>query len=283
MSILFHVIGSQLNAFRAAGGGTATLITDTASNSDAAIITDATSGVFSSKLIQMTHTTSFRGVQWPGGANMPSSAGPFTVRVRIQPRFTGAPVANTVLWCAEGIGMFNTNTCWFYLDTTSKLNFLLKDTVKGTTFVNVTTSAAISPTLTSGTPVEFMAAWGGLASAGDVAISMNGVQVGTTLTATAATAAWNNAAIVYMMSGGSARFAIGNYDLNELLTYNSKEATTYTPNSAFVTDTAFDASIYSDPTVAKVIAPTTYTFAGNLLTGTATAGGGYSRGRVVNK
>jgi len=282
MSIIFHAIGSQLDAYRAAGGGKSVLITDTGSNSDAAIITDATSGVFSSKLIQMTHTASFRAVQWPGGANMPANSGPITIRVRIQPRITGAPGVAMVLWCAEGLGMFNTNTCWFYLDTSSKLNFLIKDTMKTTTYVNVITSAAISPTLTSGTPVEFMAAWDGTTTAGHVTISMNGVQVGTGLTATAAAAAWNRSAINYIMSGGSARFAIGNYDLNELVIYDSAEATTYTPNSAFVTDTAFDASIYTDPGISNVKTGVAYTQAGVALTGTL-AGGTYSRGRVVNR
>ncbi len=243
MAIKFHVIGTQLNAYRAPGGATATLLFDAGGGiSTPAIITDNTSGVFQSKLIQMTHASSIRAVMWRGGANMPANSGPITIRVRIQPRFTGAPAANTVLWAAEGFGIFNSNVCWLYLDTTSKLNFLIKDQY-GKTYVNVTTSAAISPTLTSGTPVEFMAAWDGTTTAGHITMSMNGVQVGTGLTASNVAAAWDPNIMNYIISGASARFTIGNYDLNELVIYDTAENTTYAVNSDFVTDTAFDGSV----------------------------------------
>jgi invasion protein IalB len=267
-TILFHVIGTQLNAYRALGGGTATLITDTGSNSDAAIITDNTSGVFSSRLIQLTHTTSFRAVQWPGGANLPANSGPISIRVRLVPRITGTPASDMTMWAAEGLGLFNTNTCLFHLDTANKLALLLKDTVKGTTFVAATSSAVISPTLTSGTPIEFAASWDGTTTAGHVLFFVNGVQLGTGQTATNAAAAWNRNAINYIMTGGSARFAIGNYDINEIEVDDTALAA-YTPGAAFATDTAFDASTYTDPGIANVRSSTSYTYAGSSLTGTA--------------
>lgn len=266
MAIIHHVISTQLAAYRAAGGGTVNLVYDAAAGASIpAVVTDNTAGVFGNKVIQIGDNTHLRGIQYPGGANMPANAGPITVRVRIQPRFTGAPSQQCVLWAAEGFGTFNTNTCWFYLDATSKLNVLIKD-VYGKTYVNVQ-SVAISPTLTSGTPVEFMFSWDGSTTAGKVGISMNGVQV-SALTATAVAAAWDRTLINMVNWGWSARFNLANFDLIEGVIYDTAEAWVYTPNVTFVTDTAFDASTNTDPGVGNVRNGTAYTIAGAALTGT---------------
>ena len=268
------MIGTQLNAYRALGGGTATLLYDAAAGASApAIVTNGSAGVFGGKVIQKADSSHTRGVIYPGGANIPSAPGPITWRIRIVPQFTGTPAAATMLMSAEGMGAFNNRTCWFYLDTSNKLEWLLADQY-GKQFVN-STSGTIGTSCAATVPIEFMASWDGTTNAGAVTFSCNGVACGTS-TANNAAGTWNNALCSYVYLGGSGRFPSGNnYDINEAVIYNTAQAVTYTPGSTFVTDTAFDASVYTDPGTGSVQSGTTYTFAGTSETGTLVGGKGH--------
>ncbi len=267
MAITFHLRSDSLTPYRALGDGTPVNIFDAAAGATApAIVADATSGIINSTVIELKHATLVRGLQFRAGANIPST-GPLTIRVRLQPRFTGNPGANCMLVSAEGYGVWNSNIIWLYLDTAGHLVFVVKDPY-GAVYVNIT-SSVFSPTVVSGTPIEFMAVWDGTNGAGGVKLSCNGASI-STHTASANAAAWNPNAFAYVGIGFSSRFAIANIDINEVVIYNTAETYTYTPSgTTFVTDTAFNGGTNTGAGAGNIVSGATETIAGVTVAGTA--------------
>ena len=239
MAITFHVISTQLNAYRGLGGVTASLVYDAANGVAApAVTTNGTTGVFGGNVISMSQATYVKGLMYPGGANMPA-CGPMSVRIRVVPQFTGTPSVAQSLWACDGFGGFNTKMCWLYWDTANKLEFLIQDQY-GKQYCNATSTATVTPTAVSGTPIEFMAVWDGTATAGtSVRFSCNGVELDQQ-TALAASGSWDNSIFKAMTVGFNSRLQLRNFDLNELVVYNTAENHVYTVNAGFVTDTPFD-------------------------------------------
>lgn len=264
MAITFHLRGDSLTAYRGLNNTIGTQVYDPATTTAPAVVVDNTAGVFGSRLIQLANTSNIRGMQYLTGANFPNN-GPMTIRARVVPRFTGNPATTAILVSAEGWGIWNSNIIWLQVDATGHLGLTIKDPT-GVTYCNIS-SSVFSPACVSGTPIEFMAVWDGTANANSVRFSCNGVSVSQHTASLAAGIGWDANAHSYLGIGYSSRFPLTNFDINEIVIYNTAEAYVYTPNATFVTDTAFNGALYTDPGAAAVLSGTAYTQAGVAQTG----------------
>lgn len=265
MAITFHLISTSLNAQRGLGGATAKVFYDAAAGALApVVVSDATPGVFGGKLIQLSDGARIRGLGFPFPGNFPAP-GPMSIQIRIVPRFTGNPATNQMLFSCEGVGIWQSSSIWCYIGTNGSLSWTLKDQF-GAAFVN-RSSSVFSPTLVSGTPIEFLFVWDGTANANSVSFSCNGVII-SQIAANLAATSWQVDAFSYMAVAFSNRFSLAQFDLNELVIYNTALSPTYTVGTTFVADTAFDAGVYTDPNFINVANGVNYTFAGVPKTGT---------------
>lgn len=266
----FHVIGTQLNAWRDQSGGSAVTLKNSSGTSNVIVSSSSDTGAFGSSMLAMASTTNIRAVQYPGKSNW-SDVAAFSVLMRIIPRWTGAPSANEQGFF-DAVYPTNSGAVGIYagMDTNGKPYMGIYDQY-ATAYMNPNTDWGTAFTgFVSGTAIDLLFVWDGTTNAAKM--YTNGT-LAASLTPAAGSPTVNNqliSAITFGMchTGGS----LSDYDLNEAAIWDyalsSADITNLTARSTFLATTSFDGTAYSDPGIANVRSGTVYTVAGSSLTGT---------------
>lgn len=275
MAMKMQIRGTQLNAFYASAWKNYSRV----NAGNVTLLAGAGTGIFGSSLIDITNGGSNNGGVTYIGADNCSLNGAFSMLWRINPTWTGNPATASGL---VQIGSADGNGFGFgiaRITTASKVNIVLKDTL-GNTVANVDSPSAI--VFTAGTLVDIWVTWDGTTAAGALQFysALNGNTASSLGTGACSPAiSTRDKASVPSITFGQNEFAStgANYKLNEFVMFDTQvDPTTYGTRIDFITASAYEGYVYTDPGIANVKNGTAYTFNGNSLTGTLAASGGSS-------
>lgn len=193
-------------------------------------LTDATSGIFDSKVIDLYPSgTSVPAVQWQGAGNWPLTDN-ISIRIRIVPTWTGNPSVGLTLFRTGLAGTANPGPSglYWYLDSGSSQGGINIEDADGNTVLNLFgANADFGFNFTDGVPTDLMLTY---SSAGALRISQDGVEK-FTASGSAYTAADNVGIFGFYRVGGTTNNH--EFKLNNLEIWNSVEAHVYTARTAF--------------------------------------------------
>lgn len=278
MAVIFQVRGTSLTAYYARFAASYGL---TGTGTAVALVSDNSAGIFGGSYIDMNSPSVVRGIGYPGFTNTPSGQ-TFAILMRVIPRYTGNPASNNTYFCWGGITGSLVNSVEISHLTTGKLR--LRYTNNAQTAFSVDTTISFAPV--SGTPVDLMLSWDGSTTANAIKWSVDGVELETRTAGTALPTADQNLR-THISIGAGPTSAISDFELNELVIFDTAESHTYTARTDFYTATNFEGMAsaaqvktgevvayttgtrtgtydgsdrYTDPGVSLVLSPTAYKF-----------------------
>lgn len=232
MAIIFQVRGTALDAYYARFAKSAGLVYG-GSTVAPAVTALTSSGIFGNSYIaKRNNLGNQRGLIYPGFSNTWSGA-PFTILLRIIPRWTGAPGTLMTLCTIGGYSGSGLAKIECSILTSGAFRLRMSDRNQGTLTLNDTSGTYTS--YVSGTPVDIMMSWDGTTGANAVKWSVEGTEVGTVTAGQASVQAGALLRTGIQIGCGGVDSNHADWDLNEFVIWDSAESHTYSPRSDFYT------------------------------------------------
>lgn len=229
MSAIFAVRGTALNAYYARFADTCGLMSSGATGGAPVVTSSVDPNVFGGSYIAKANGTGLmRALHYPGYANTPPT-GAFSMLFRIIPRWTGAPSIHQTLIALGGYSGSGLNKLELSLPTSGALTF--RQTNDNNSNATLNTTASTYNGWVSGTPADIMVVWTGTTASGGLRWSINGVEIGTATVASAFTVNIGLRSGITVGAGVDSNHS--NWDLNELVIFDSVESHTYTARTDF--------------------------------------------------
>lgn len=240
MGLRFALRGTSLNAWFSYGGATSAPYANVVD--DPVVQSDAHSGVFGGKVINMTPTSVTKGLVFPGRLNVGAADnnGTFSVLCRILPTTTASPFAG---YGACGVQSGRDATPYGFgfncgINSAGKAYVQIANLAGSlTTYVGSTIYNS-----TANVPTEFMWTWNGTAAANAIKISQDGVEIESiTSTNTCSNRIVNACTSIATGSISNGPNSV-HCHLNELLIWDTVQSHTYSARTDFWQVGAFDAT-----------------------------------------
>jgi hypothetical protein len=243
---IFQVRGTQIKPYFSQGLSSYSTFRNS-SNTDAALLTLGTTGVFGGSVIDFSAASGNRALQYPGYKNWPSVK-TISLLFRIVPLWTGTPASQqSLIWAGQAVQSYSCSGT-INITTAGKLFIDFGDRFG----LDIFGTSANALTFTNGTPTTIIVTWDG---ANTAKIYQDNALIETLTLSGSFTGTWDQNQISmitlgYSLLNGSSPKQ--NYYLNELCIWDSVVDGTQASTTSFETSSNLNGDTLADPSTVKI-------------------------------
>ena len=261
---IFHVTGDSLQPRRSLAFTTQGDFVMSPAAVPALVADGASLGT---NVIDISNSTRVRSLLYTAFANWPGT-NKLSILIRVIPRFTGGPTARQA-FMSVGVpasSILENGVLFYSQITTGQLVFFGYDN-DGTQIVLSSNITSGSPTYVSGTAQDIFMTWDGDLTTNALQFYAAGVNIGQ-MDSGALASRDNNETACMNFGFADGVVALSDYDIDEIAIWNTIESVPDNARTSYLTSTAFDKTISTDPGISNVVVGTGYTILGVAKVGT---------------